>query len=123
MARHYLNEAAPCNSDETLRGDGILQVFIQHITKFSNVEIVSFKGAPKFHGKALLETMLHNGDFDEAVKNNEYSSVGVSCSCHPEEGMECMMVFASDVQRDRSIGGPQWLKRVPKAACSAYCFA
>lgn len=78
---------------------------------------MTFKGSEDDDGFKILETMLNKGSFDDSIKSADYTSLGVACSCNPDSGIECMMIFGSDIERDPSMPKPNWLKSMDAARC------
>lgn len=123
VARDYVNLAAPCDLEPENLGFNIVDLFDSYITSFKDSEIVTFKGKDKEDGKELLETMLYNDNFSEAIQRGEYRSIGVACACNPNSGLECMMIFGQDIVHNEDAPHPLWMPKENQKNCMAFCRA
>jgi len=122
IALAFENEAAPCDSATNKKGESLMVFALNYIEDYEGLHMLSFEGPYTSNPKDVIIDQLKRGRFDEDQFNGKFKEMGVGCSCNGAKGMECLIIFGTDVKLDSKFPiKPEWSPIVQKTECMAKC--
>lgn len=99
----FSNEAAPCNSFKNRAGQSFEEFLKSRLETYKIVLSITFEVAYTASPYEIIGQQLVKGKFDSDMFLGNYEQMGVGCSCHPIQGMECTMVMSDAPSVKRSF--------------------
>jgi hypothetical protein len=109
IALAFENEASPCDSPVNKKGESLMVFALNYIDEYEALHMLSFEGPYTSNPKDILMDQLRRSRFDEGQFNGKFEEMGVGCSCNGAKGMECLMIFGTQIKLDSKFKlKPDW---------------
>jgi hypothetical protein len=122
IALAFENEAAPCDAPTNKKGESLMVFALNYIEDYEALHMISYEGPYSSNPKDVLIDIIKKNRFDEDQQNGKFEELGVGCSCNGARGMECLLIFGSQIRLDSKFKlKPDWSPIVQKQDCMAKC--